>query len=306
MSESGPGIDVVIVNWNAGRQLAECLESLASLAGRHCHLASVTVVDNASSDGSADAIDADGLPLRVLRNDVNRGFGAACNQAARNGSGEYVLFLNPDTRVGPETLDIAIDAIESRDRVGIAGVQLHDGSGTVAKTCAQFPVPSSMVVRALGLDRGGWLRSYMMTSWAHDETRMVDHVIGAFYLVRRTVFEQLSGFDERFFVYLEDLDFSYRAWRAGWRTLFVADAQTYHRGGGTSHAVPATRLAYAIRSRLAYADKHFGPAGRLAVRAATFLGEPLIRCGHAVLRGSPADLVAVFGAYRLLWSGPHR
>ncbi len=296
------------MNWNAGKQLIDCLDSLTALAAERCHIASVTVVDNASTDGSADRLESSCLPLRVLRNDANRGFAAACNQGARGGTGEYVLFLNPDTRVMPDTLDTAVRIMEmtQNHETAIAGVQLHDASGAVAKSCARFPSPSSMVIRALGLDRGGWLRSYVMTDWAHDRTCLVDHVIGAFYLVRRQVFEALGGFDERFFVYLEDLDFSYRARLAGWRALYVAEAQAFHRGGGTSEAVPASRLAYAIRSRLVYADKHFSIGGRLSVRVATLVGEPLVRCAYATLRGSWADLGAVLGTYRLLWSGQQR
>ncbi len=242
------------------------------------------------------------------RNGTNRGFAAACNQAARGGSGDYVLFLNPDTRVTASALDLAVGALEaaSNRQVGIAGIQLHDASGAVARSCARFPSPSSMVIRALGLDRSGWLRGYVMSDWPHDRTSLVDHVIGAFYLVRRWVFEALSGFDERFFVYLEDLDFSYRAHRAGWSAIYLAEARAFHKGAGTSAAVPADRLAYAIRSRLAYADKHFGLPGRVLVRAATLIGEPLVRCAHATLRGSWADLGTVVGTYRLLWSGQQR
>jgi len=188
----------------------------------------------------------------------------------------------------------------------VAGIQLYDESGDLARSCAHFPSPGSMLIRALGLDRRGWVRSYWMSEWAHDETRLVDHVIGAFYVVRRRVFEELGGFDERFFVYLEDLDFSLRVHQAGWRSVFVAEARAFHKGGGTSERVPAQRLAYALRSRLVYADKHFSLSGGLLVRAGTLVVEPLIRLGRAVLRLSATDIADAANAYRLLLRGPHR
>lgn len=99
--------------------------------------------------------------------------------------------------------------------------------------------------------------SHFMQDFDHCSSREVDHVIGAFFLVRRSVFEQLKGFDERYFVYLEDLDFSLRARKAGWKTYYLADATAYHKGGGTSEQVKAHRLFYSLRSRMIYGFRHF-------------------------------------------------
>jgi N-acetylglucosaminyl-diphospho-decaprenol L-rhamnosyltransferase len=305
-SGSAACVDVVIVNWNAGAQLRECLSSLPAACQRGCRLSSVTIVDNASIDGSVDDVAIPDLPLRVLRNPVNRGFAAACNQGASDATGDYVLFLNPDTVLEPGSLAAAVAALESaaHRQAAVAGIQLYDETREVSRTCTRFPSPRSMVVRALGLDRVGWVHSYWMKDWPHDRTRVVDHVIGAFYLVRRQVFEDLQGFDERFFVYLEDLDFSLRVHQAGWQSVYVADARAFHKGGGMSQRVPARRLAYALRSRLVYADKHFNASGRLLVRTGTLAVEPVIRLAHAALRLSSSDMVNVAAAYRLLWSGP--
>jgi N-acetylglucosaminyl-diphospho-decaprenol L-rhamnosyltransferase len=299
-----PTVDVIIVNWNAGGQLHACLSSLVATRQAEFDLSSVIVVDNASTDGSVDELAPYGPWLQVQRNPVNRGFAAACNQAARRAPGDYLLFLNPDTRLEAGSMDAAVAALEapSHRQAGIASVQLYNQAGQVTRSCARFPSARSMVIRAIGLDRTGWIRGYPMTEWAHDETRVVDHVIGAFYLVRHRVFEELGGFDERFFVYLEDLDFSVRARAAGWYSLYLADARAFHKGGGTSDTVRAARLAHSLRSRLTYARKHFGLLGRAAVTIATVIAEPAIRLSQAALRGSRRDLAAVFGAYRLLLS----
>jgi N-acetylglucosaminyl-diphospho-decaprenol L-rhamnosyltransferase len=283
-------VDVVIVNWNAGAQLRACLETLAT--------------DNASSDGSAESIDPHGMALHVVRNPDNRGFAAACNQGARFGSADYVLFLNPDVRLESNSLDVAIEALDdpANRQAAIAGVQLYDEAGHTARNCARFPTPWTMVVRAIGLDRVRMARSYVMDDWPHDTTRVVDHVMGAFYLVRRGVFAQLRGFDERFFVYLEDVDFSVRARAAGWHSLYLTRARAFHKGGGTSERAPADRLAYAVRSRLVYARKHFTAPGRIFVGLATLVIEPWVRIGRAAILGQSSGVTDVIRAYRQVFA----
>ncbi len=140
----------------------------------------------------------------------------------------------------------------------------------------------------------------MMVEWTHDATRYVDHVIGAFYLIRRDVFERLGGFDERFFMYLEDLDLSLRVLAAGGKCLFAADATAHHAGGGTTRNIKATRLFYSVRSRLQFATKHFGVVSAALVWFASLTVEPLLRSVSAVLRGSKDELSEVWGGYAQL------
>lgn len=297
-------VDVVVVNWNAGDQLRACLETLAAIDHRASRLGDVVVVDNASTDGSVEGASGHGVPVQVVRNPVNRGFAAACNQGARLGRAPYVLFLNPDVRLEPDALERAIGTLEdpAHEKAAIAGIQLYDETGRTARNCARFPTPWTMVARAIGLDRAGLARSYVMEDWPHDSTRVVDHVIGAFYLVRRAVFTALGGFDESFFVYLEDVDFSRRAKTAGWYSVYLSTARAFHKGGGTSERVPAERMAYSLTSRLVYARKHFAAPGRLAVSIATLAVEPWMRLGQAALRGSAADAKSVVGAYRRIFA----
>jgi hypothetical protein len=140
-----------------------------------------------------------------------------------------------------------------------------------------------------------------MTEWDHEQSAFVDHVMGAFYLVRRTVFEKLGGFDRRFFVYLEDLDFSLRANRAGWRTYFLADTCAYHEGGGSSSKVKATRLFYALRSRVQYAFKHFGRASAIAILMSTALVEPVCRLARALWHGSAEEASDTLSGFWMFW-----
>jgi GT2 family glycosyltransferase len=145
-----------------------------------------------------------------------------------------------------------------------------------------------------------------MDDWDHGSTRDVDHVIGAFYVIRRALFEAMRGFDAgRFFVYLEDLDLSLRVRRAGWRSVFLAEegapARVFHQGGGTSEQVKAHRLSYALHSRIRYGYKHFGWPAATVLLLATLLAEPAARLGLALSRRSWKEAGETVVGYALLW-----
>jgi GT2 family glycosyltransferase len=302
---SRPGLDIVLVNWNAGAHLRECLASVAVASREGLSLERVVVVDNASTDGSADGLDASGLPLTLLRNDRNRGFGAACNQGACGSGADYLLFLNPDTRIARDALSLPVAFLEEHAHraVGICGVRLVHEDGTVHRSCARHPRPRHLVARALGLDRiaPGAFPGLFLSDWEHDADRAVDHVMGAFLLIRRRLFEQLSGFDERFFVYLEDLDLTLRAKEAGHATWFLAGTQAYHRGGGSSDQVRAARLYYSLYSRMLYGHKHYALPTALALDALTLLVEPVVRSAAAIARGAFGEIPETLRGYVRLW-----
>jgi hypothetical protein len=302
---SEPSVSIIIVNWNAGRQLRECLDSIASSRRDGWRLEGVVVVDNASVDDSLAGIGETELPLRVLTNSVNRGFAAACNQGARQCASDYLLFLNPDCVVEPDAIATVVAFMERKENlgVGVAGARLLDAGGRTWRCSSRRPHPSDFLKKASGLDAlFPRLRTHLMREWDHEESRPVDHVMGSFYFVRRELFEQLGGFDERFFVYLEDLDFSVRAAQAGYTVHYLAEPRVFHRGGGTSEQARAERLFYSLRSRQLYAFKHFSRAGALAVALATLMWEPLPRLARAALRGNAAEMRETLQAYTRLWS----
>jgi N-acetylglucosaminyl-diphospho-decaprenol L-rhamnosyltransferase len=294
-------VHVVIVNWNAGAQLEDCLQSFAAVAADDVTLAGVTVVDNASTDGSCEGLAFPTLPLRLIRNADNRGFGAACNQACAGSDADFILFLNPDTRLMPGSLELPARYLTSphHETVGIVGIQLLDAEWRVARNTARAPTPLSMVGNSLGLDRLGLaiFPPHFVTEWAHDETRHVDQVMGAFFFVRREAFEALGGFDERFFVYYEDLDFAQRARARGWSSVYLATAQAFHRGQGTTHTATERRTFYFCRSKLLYARKFFHPPGALAVMMATLVLEPVARVVAA-----PRSAAGTLRAFARLWA----
>jgi N-acetylglucosaminyl-diphospho-decaprenol L-rhamnosyltransferase len=297
-------LDIVIVYWNSGPHLRDCLQSisLASPGSVLC-VRACSVVDNASTDGSADNLEAS-QSLTMIRNQENKGFAYACNQGAGVGQSEYILFLNPDIKLFPDSLVKALGFLDRKgnEHVGILGIQLVDEIGIVQRNVARFPTPKSLFHKMLGLDRL-WPRrfpAHFMTDWDHQDSRKVDQVTGAFFLTRRSVFEEIKGFDERFFMYFEELDFAYRAKQAGWNTYYLADAQALHYGGGASNQVKAKRLYYVLHSRLLYVAKHYGASSAKSILAASFLVEFWVRLGWSLGNFSAQNVITTIQAYGML------
>ena len=293
-------VDIVIVNWNAGRHLRDCVDSV--IQHGHSLVSKIIVVDNGSTDGSENAVE--GLhDVILIRTAANLGFAKACNLGAAHASCEFLLFLNPDARLFPGSLAKALDYTQRPEsaKVGIYGVQLFDEEGHVARSCSRFPSASGFVAHAIGLDRIFPTLGHFMSDWDHVTTREVDQVIGAFFLVRRDVFKALNGFDERFFVYFEEVDFSYRAKQRGWSSVYFADARAFHAGGGTSRQVKAKRLFYSLRSRILYVFKHFSLFAAAVTLLTTLLVEPVTRSVRALGSCSWMSLMETWAAYGMLF-----
>ena len=296
-----PSLNIIIVNWNSSHQLYECLDSIVSTKRDKFRLNSVIVVDNASTDRSLDGIDVLDLPLNTIVNSTNKGFGFACNQGAASSKSDYLLFLNPDTRLFEDALDRSVDFMENslQQKIGVVGIQLVDERGNIQRNCTRFPSLINFWCSITGIDKvvKNKFTSYFMTDWDHSTTCAVDQVMGAFYLIRREVFQALAGFDEYFFIYFEDLDLSYRVNQLGWSSYYLADIRSFHKGGGTSESIKSTRLFYFIRSRILYAYKHFSPIEANSILLASLSIEPFSRIGLSLLRLSFSQVWETIYAY---------
>jgi len=297
-----PCIDIIIVNWNSGVQLQTCVESLLSFGDSL--IAKIIVVDNGSTDDSLGFL-ASVNSVMLIRTGENLGFGRACNLGSNEADSEYLLFLNPDARIMPGTLRVVCEYMSSdvARMVGICGVRLVDEGGNVQRHCARFPSWRTYVSLALGFSVV-FPRKYLtnfMIEFDHKTSRRVDHVIGAFFFLRRELFVALDGFDERFFVYLEDLDFSLRARQAGWLTHYLADATAFHKGGGVSAQVKARRLFYSLRSHILYAFKHYRRPQAWAVAVLTMFVEPFPRLLRALIRLSRSEARDTLCGFVMLW-----
>ncbi len=212
-----PSLDVVIVTWKTAGPLRNCLGTLFASNRAGFAFGRVTVVDNASADDCSAVVDRfPGVSLIV--NSVNRGFAAACNAGAAGGCGDYILFLNPDVLLSPGALETVVRYFEKPEAraVGICGIRLLNPQGQPALSCSRFPTPRSIILETSGLTSlHRRFPSRHMRPEELQHSRQVDQVIGAFFAVRRSLFETLGGFDERFFVYFEEVDFALRAREAG-------------------------------------------------------------------------------------------
>jgi N-acetylglucosaminyl-diphospho-decaprenol L-rhamnosyltransferase len=298
-------LSVIIVNWNSGELLFDCLKSVEVAKSITLKLDSVVVVDNASTDGSIENLSDIDLPLKIIRNKQNLGFALACNQGAIGNTSDYVLFLNPDTCLMKDSLvrPLVLMELQENRNIGILGIQLKDGDGKISRTCARYPTPRTFFTKIFGLDKlmPKYFRTHIMTEWDHEDSREVDHVMGAFLMIRRQLFEALDGFDHRYFVYLEDLDLSYRAKEAGSKIYYLTEVSAYHKGGGTSENVKSLRMFYSLRSRILYAYKHYGWCIASLLMLTTLTIEPFSRLTLAAWRKSGTEVKETIQGYLLLW-----
>lgn len=297
-SPSRESLSVIIVNWNSGDHLEKCIRSLLTYSpGAH-----LVIVDNASTDNSLDFLDHCPLIIHTIPLSRNIGFAAACNLGASKCFSKYLLFLNPDAAVKKNTIGDVLSLMDSPDHqhIGICGVQLYDTSGNLSHSCSRLPTATRLVAMSFGLDKLFPTLEISMRSWDHLSSRYVDQVIGAFFFTRRAVFCELGGFDESFFVYYEEVDYSNRARKAGYKTYYLASTSAFHAGGGTTNKVRDIRLFYVLRSRLIYSRKHFAFCPHILVGISTLTVEMVTRSIHASITGGFPFLYSTLKAYFLL------
>jgi GT2 family glycosyltransferase len=296
-------VDIIIVNWNTGELLNECLNSIKKY--EKGYISSIIVVDNNSEDSShICSLNYDKVNLISLKN--NLGFAKACNIGAKKCKSDYFLFLNPDTRLKTNTLKNVIDFmnLNNSKNFGICGVQIVDDLGKTTPSCSRFPSLSRHFFYSIGLNKFFPRLGSPMREWSHNTTRIVDQVMGAFFLIRKDIFLELNGFDERFFIYYEEVDLSYRARQKNYKSIFFSNAQVYHLGGGSSRKVKAKRIFYSQRSRILYALKHFSKINIICTLMISFIIDPISRTVFSLLNLSYKNFIESWLSYAMLlrWS----
>lgn len=300
-------IGIVICNWNTNGLLRACVESI-NISDRQCFdQFELVVVDNDSSDTSINFIDEVNFdfPITLIRNKSNLGFGSACNMGANwllknNQCLDFILFLNPDTKLETTTFMSIFEENQIPDDAGIIGIQLYDDDGNVSVSCSRFPSTVNYVGRSLGLHKvfpNLVFFNQHMREFNHNQDRYVDQVMGAFFLVKMPVIRELHGFDERFFVYFEEVDFCYRASKIGFRTFFLSTSKAYHACGGSSRNVKSSRLYYSLSSRFKYFRKNHSYASYFLVVVFAFSFELMARIGACIVKVDMKSLFEVIRAY---------
>jgi GT2 family glycosyltransferase len=262
-------LTVSIVSFQTRELLRECLAGLAP--ERESVAMEVTVVDNASHDATADMLRAEYPWVRVIENSTNRGFGAAHNQALRDAAGRYWLVLNSDTVVRRGALRSLVGFMDANPTVAAAGPKLRFPTGGVQPSRRRFPTVATLFLESTQLQRF-WpenpvLRRYYMADRSDDEPQDVDWLVGACLCLRAEAARRVGLFDERFFMYSEEMDWCRRVRAAGWRVSYVPSAEVLHVEGGSSKADLAARDRRFQSSKLAYAAKWHGRGTAMLLRA---------------------------------------
>ncbi|MEO8568808.1 MAG: glycosyltransferase family 2 protein [Ginsengibacter sp.] len=294
-------IDIVIVNWNSGDYIFKCLQSVFSKPNEKI-ISKVFIIDNCSCDQSLEKISWH-KKLVIIKNTENKGFSKACNQGFKLCTSPYILLLNPDTQLFDSTLPDCISFMDTHPNIDILGCQLLDDKMNVSLSCARFPTPLRFFYDAAGLSKIApriFTPALLMADWDHKTNRYVDQVMGAFMFMHNSIFEKLGYFDERFFVYCEELDFSKRLAEYGGKSYFNSNISALHSGQGTTHSVKAFRLFLNLRSKLQYCKKHFNYAGYGFVWFCICIIEPFTRTFFLLLKGNFKEAKQTIKGYKLL------
>lgn len=252
-------LSIVIVNWNTREYLLGALRSLYESPPDLPFEA--IVVDNASTDGSADAVKTVFPQVRVIANEDNTGYARGNNQGIGSSTGDYMLLLNPDVILPMRGLDRAVRILESRPDVGALAVRLVNPDGTPQRSVRGFPSPSAIFFEVLGLGRlfptSRLLSSYRMGWFTYREQVEVEQPMGTFLMIPRKALDQVGLLDERFPIFFNEVDWCYRAHKLGWKVLFTPDVEVIHYGGGSTRQVRA-RMAWESRNGLLrFYRKHY-------------------------------------------------
>ena len=256
-------ISVILVSYNTAAMTCQAIETL--LQSKCSFDLQLIVIDNASRDNSIQMIQQAFPQITLIENKTNVGFGRANNQAIPLLKGDYVLLLNTDAFVAPDTLGKTVAFMQTHPDVGILGVKLVGRNGDLQPSCRYFPTVLNLFLQRAGLDRRFPDVKYVDDmDWDHATPRLCDWVPGCYYLIRKEVIEQVGLFDPRYFLYNEEVDHCKTAKNAGWQVMFFPETEVVHIGGesaksdGAISQVSRQLVALQVESELLYFRKHYG------------------------------------------------
>ena len=258
MSQGAPALSIVVVSWNTRELLLDALGTVLPLPVS----GEVLVVDNASEDGSAEAVEGRFPSVRLLRNETNLGFAGGVNVGLRAALGRYVLLLNSDTRVLSDALAQLLAYAEAHPRAGIIGPRVLNEDGTLQESRFRFPSLLNLLLAASYLyqlfpSSPRWNRE-RLAGLDPDQPAAVDAVSGCCFLMRKDLLEKIGLLDEAFFMYAEETDLCWRARRAGYEVHYAPVGEIVHLGGGSSRLARRRNFLEFRRSILRFFAKHHG------------------------------------------------
>ncbi|WP_374017416.1 glycosyltransferase family 2 protein [Paenibacillus thiaminolyticus] len=253
-------LSIIIVNYNTKQLTLNCLQSVYQ--SKSDFLYEVILIDNYSTDDSIEAIRHNYPRVKLISNKHNAGFSKANNQGIRIAQGRYILLLNSDTVIQPDTLDVMIQFMDEHPEVGASGCKVVLPDGSLDKACRRgFPTPSATFFYVSRLSKlfpkNPRINAYHREDLDPDEAYPIDCLIGAFMMVRREAIDQVGMLDERFFMYGEDVDWCYRIKQAGWENYYYPKTQIIHYKRASSRNKPY-KITYEFhRAIYVLYNKHF-------------------------------------------------
>ncbi len=261
-------VSVVIVNWNVCDLLRRCLASID--ANRGDLSLEVIVVDNASSDDSVQMVKEEFPHVRLIASQKNLGYTGGNNLGAREARGRYLLILNPDTEIVGDALQQMVAYLDAHPTAGVVGPQLRYPDGSIQPSCHRFPT----IAIALSSD-SHIIGSFSQNGLSHaahgindqeNEIQSVDWLDGAALMIRREIWQKVGAFDERFFMYFDEVDWFRRCQNVGAKAHYLAPAQIIHHHRGSSKQIGIKRKILFNRSKFLYFRKHFGAGWEVIIR----------------------------------------
>lgn len=245
-------LSVIIITYKERDLLKKCLESV--FASKTDFSFEVIVTDNGSSDGSVEMVKKYFPQVKVLDNQKNLGFSKGNNVAIKQATGNLILLLNADTQVKPDTLDLSVKYMHTHPKVGALGAKVMLPNGELDKACRRkFPNPANSFLRLFGLKK---YSDYNITTPIDQEVE-VDAIMGAYFLVRKSVVDQVGPLDEEFFMYGEDLDWCWRIKSAGYKIMYFPKAEITHYKYGASKSIPFSTIKRAHQAMKIFYRKHY-------------------------------------------------
>lgn len=272
-------LSVIIVSYNSAQFLVECLASVLEQTNEFP--SEVLLVDNSSSDGSREIVGKNFPGVKLIANEENAGFAKANNLGIASSAGEYLLFLNPDTKLLPGAIRHMIERMEALPAAGLLGPKVLNGDGSLQRTGVSFPSLWNVLCETFFLDeifpRSRLFARHRKLYRDPDTERAVDYLQGSCLLARRKALEASGTFDEGYFMYFEENDLSRRLLGRGWQTVYAPSASVIHYGGSGIGYYTYGRLLQYHRSYLLYLTKHKAPVARSLIRGALAL-RASVRC----------------------------
>jgi len=267
-------VTVTICSWNTREDLRVCLASLEAIRGEAGF--EVIVVDNNSADQSAEMVEEEFSWVRLEKMMRNLGFAGGHNHAISIRSAPHALPLNSDTIVHPGALRKLLDFASAHEGYGMIGPKLLNPDGSLQYSCRRFPNPVAALFRNTPVGRlfpnNRFTREYLMQDWDHTKPREVDWVSGAAFFVRKEVIEKVGVFDETYFMFCEDVDWCFRAWKSGFKVVYYPEAVITHAIGRSTDKAPNRMIGRFHRSMFRFYTKNMLPQTFVLWRPFLWLG----------------------------------